>query len=76
MSVESIRRQIENQEDLKSNRLHNLSQMRERIVGELKLFVNNELKAIVEQYVKSSSEHTKSLDSEKLSEMKKTLTIC
>lgn len=73
MSIETIKQQINENNDSLELKMNDFEVRRSAIVEQLKPFVQNELKRIVENEVKRNSEQTKTLGAERLGEMKKQL---
>lgn len=73
MSVETIKQQIEKETANLATKMNDFEVRRTEIIKQLKPFIQGELKKIVENEVKRNPEHTKTLGTERLGEMKKQL---
>lgn len=73
MGIEVIKQQIEENNANIALKMNDFEMRRTTIIEQLKLFIQSELKRIVENEVKCNSEHTKTLGAQKLGEMKKQL---
>jgi len=70
VSVESIRQEISQYEASAKRRLQELAQMRVSITNDVKPYMKDKLKEIIERQVRDNPDHTKALGAKKLGEMK------
>jgi hypothetical protein len=73
MTVEKIRNEVNKFENDINGLLSSLKEIRFNIIEQLKPFINSSIKNMVENEVRSNSEHTKSLGKEQLGQMKSKL---
>lgn len=74
MSVDTIKKQIDQENTNQENIVKTLDLYRVEITGQIKPFVKEKVKNIVESEVKQKAEHTKELGTDKLKAMKQQLT--
>lgn len=75
MSVDTIKRQIDQENTNQETIVKTLDLYRVEIIGQIKPFVKEKVKNIVESEVKQKAEQTKALGTDKLKAMKQQLTI-
>lgn len=75
MSVDTIKNQIEEENANQENIIKILDLYRTEITGQIKPFVKQKVKNIVESEVKQKAEHTKELGTDKLKVMKQQLMV-
>lgn len=74
MSVDTIKKQIDQENTNQENIVETLDLYRVEITEQIKPFVKEKVKNIVESEVKQKAEHTKELGTDKLKAMKQQLT--